>query len=415
MTPRVAVGEEGGTGRTKRFWPHNLLLVLLPFLLGFEVMVWTISLPFGERGIADFRQFYTGAYMLRTGHSRELYDYDAQQRLEEALVPVHGEFILSITHPAFEELLFVPFSLLTYRSAYLAFLGLNCALLLFCVSFLRHRLGEIRSAWGWFPVLLIAAFYPISRAMMQGQDSIIMLTLLAAALWALDQGKEFAAGILVGVGMFKFQIAIPIALLFLLWRRWRFSEGFALSSAAAAVVSLCLVGFGGARDYLHLLMSMSLRLNTESDMLRYGASPGKMLNLRGLVSVILDGRLPHGCVQFLVAACSVIVLIAAARHRPSLPLAIVAASLVSYHLIDHDASVLIIPIAAALCSGFAWRGGVAVLLLIAPLCAITHVYGYLAAIPLLGLFLLMLRRDPDSVEFNEHGRQIASAEVSPCP
>ena len=352
--------------------------------------------------------------MLRTGHAAELYDYDTQQRFEEALVPVHGYFVLSITHPAFEELLFVPLSLFTYKVAYWIFMVFNGALLVLCVRLLGHRLKVLSDRWKWLPFLLIAAFYPISRAMMQGQDSIIMLTLLAAALWALDQDKELVAGILVGIGIFKFQIAIPIALLFLMWRRWRFSAGFAISSVAAGLVSLWLVGLGGAREYTRMLLSMSLRLTSEADMLRYGTNPSKMLNLRGLVSVIFDGKLPHGYVQFLVAACSVVVLLAAARQRPSLPLAIAAGSLVSYHLIDHDASILIIVIAAALCSGSVWNGAVAILLLIAPLCAITHVYGYLAAIPLLGLFLLMLRRQPERSDLPTGGRQNAIAEGSPC-
>jgi hypothetical protein len=143
-----------------------------------------------------------------------------------------------------------------------------------------------------------------------------------------------------------------------------------------------------------MLLSMSLRLNSEADMRRYTTNPMMMMNLRGLFSAIFDGKLPHGYVQFLVAACSVVVLLAAGRQRPSLPLAIAAASLVSYHFIIHDASILIIVIAAALCSGSIWNAAVAVVLLIAPLCAVIPVCDYLASIPLLGLFLLMLRRVP---------------------
>ena len=116
------------------------------------------------------------------------------------------------------------------------------------------------------------------------------------------------------------------------------------------------------------------------------------MNLRGLFSAVFDGKLPHGYVQLLVVACSVVVLVAAVRQRPSLPLAIAAASLVSYHFIVHDASILIIVIGAALCSGSVWIAAAAVLLLIAPLCAIIPIYDYLVAIPLLGLFVLMLGR-----------------------
>jgi drug/metabolite transporter (DMT)-like permease len=82
------------------------------------------------------------------------------------------------------------------------------------------------------------------------------------------------------------------------------------------------------------------------------------------------------------------VLAVTARQRSSLPLAIMAGSLVSYHLLCHDASILIIPIAAALCSQSVWSGAVAALLLVGSFAAVIPQYGYAAAIPLLGLFVL---------------------------
>jgi hypothetical protein len=409
MMPATAVSAKGKTLLAKKFWPHDLVLGLLPLLIGFEVLLWTVYLPLEARGIADFRVFYTGGYMLRTGHAAELYDYDTQQRFEETVVPARLLFV-HLSHPAFEVLLFVPLSLLTYRVAYWVFMAFNGALLILCVGLLRDRFKVLSDRWKWFSALLIPAFFPVSRALQKGQDSIIMLTLLAAALWALDHEKEFVAGLLVGIGIFKFQIVIPVALLFLMWRRWRFSAGFAVSSSVAGLVSLWLVGLGGARDYAHMLVSMSLRLASAADMHRYSTDPREMIDLRGLVTAIFDGKLAHGYVQFLVLVCSVVVLLMAARRRPSLPLAIAAASLVSYHFLVHDASILIIVIAAALCSESVWVGAAAVLLLIAPLCAIVPFYGHLVAIPLLGLFLLMLGRVPERSEFTAGGRQDAIAE-----
>jgi hypothetical protein len=379
------VAGEGKTLHARKFWPHDLVLGLLPLFIGFEVMLWTVYLPLATRGMADFRVFYTLGYMLRTGHAAELNDI----------------------HPAFEELLFVPLSLLAYRAAYWVFMAFNVALLFLCGGLLKPRLKVLSDRWKWLPALLILAFIPISRALLIGQDSIILLTLLAAALWSLDHEKEFAAGLLVGLGIFKFQIVIPIALLFLIWKRWRFSAGFAVPSVAAGLVSLWLVGLAGAREYANLLLSISLRRPPQAEMLHYPSNPRDMLNLRGLFFAILDGKLPHDYVQFLIAACSAVVLLAAARQRPSLPLAIAASSLVSYHMFSHDASILIIVIAAALSSESLWKGAVAVLLLLAPLCAVIFNRGYLEAIPLLGLFLLMLGRVPGRSEFTTGDRQNA--------
>jgi hypothetical protein len=393
--------------------PQVLVLRLLPILVAHQMLLAILYVPLALRGLDDFRQLYTGGYMVRTGHAAELYDYDTQRRFEELLIPTGLNFTLPINHLAFEALLFVPLSLLSYKVAYWVFLAFNGALLILCARLLGRRLRTERGKWKWLPALLLLAFFPIPRAMEKGQDSIILLTLLAGGLWAFDQGKEFVAGLLVGIGIFKFQVVIPMALLFLIWRRWRFSAGFVASAGAAALLSLWLVGVEGAKQYACMLLSMSVRLISDVDMFRYGTHPRDMINLRGLLSAMFEGKLPHGYVQFMIAACSVVVLAAAARQRPSLSLAIAAASLTSYHFIVHDASILIIVIAGALCSGLVWKGAVAMLLLIAPLCAMIPDHGYLAAIPLLGLFLLMLRSVPERNEFNPGGSRSAIAEGTP--
>jgi hypothetical protein len=410
MMPVSAVAEGAPA---KRFWPQVLVLRLLPLLVAYQLLLAIIFVPLALRGLDDFRQLYTGGYMVRTGHADELYDYDTQQRFEERLIPDGRHFMLPINHLAFEELLFVPLSLLTYRAAYWAFMAFNGTLLVLCVKLLGRRLKIQADQRKWIPALLLLAFFPIPRALEKGQDSIIMLTLLAAALWSLDHEKEFVAGLLVGIGIFKFQIVIPIALLFLVWRQWRFFAGFSASTVGAGLVSLWLVGLDGAKEYAHMLLSMSVRLTSDSDMVRYGTHPRDMINLRGLLSAIFDGKLPDGYVQLLIAACSVVVLLAAARQRPSLPLAIAAASLASYHFIVHDASILIIVIAGAFCSGLVWNGAIAILLLVAPLWGMIPDHGYLAAIPLLGLFLLMLGDVPKRGEFTAGGGQSAIAEESP--
>lgn len=350
-------------GARARFWPYELILWLLPFMLVAQVVVWCALLPaWGLRGIADFRQLYTGGYMLRTGHAKELSNWDAQRRYEDMLVPLGSEYVLPINHLPSEELLFVPLSFMSYRSAYLVFLLLNGVLVGVSMWLLRPHMTALAERWKWFPILLFAAFYPISRAMIQGQDSIILLTLFAGALWALDRDRDLLAGLLIGAGVFKFQVAVPIVLLFLLWRRWKVFVGFAISSAAAGLISLWLIGFRGLRDYAGTLLGMSVRLNSTADMLRYGTIPVAMINLRGLETAALHNLVPPSLIQVIVFASSVVILWLAAKRPASLPLAITASALVSYHFLSHDASILIIPIATVLCCRSLWAAAIAAVL-----------------------------------------------------
>ena len=141
-----------------------------------------------------------------------------------------------------------------FRTAYVAFLILNCALLVASILLLSRVVHDR------LPLLLVmaAGFLPFSFALASGQDSIIMLFLLSAALFMLERERNVLAGFLAGLILFRFQIANPIFLLFLAWRRWKFAAGFALCALTARPLSLALVGLAQARTYAQALMTMSL-------------------------------------------------------------------------------------------------------------------------------------------------------------
>ena len=48
------VAGEGKTLHAKKFWPHELILGLLPLFIGFEVMLWAVYLPLATRGLPIF-------------------------------------------------------------------------------------------------------------------------------------------------------------------------------------------------------------------------------------------------------------------------------------------------------------------------------------------------------------------------
>src|SRR5207244_7221492 len=195
----------------------------------------------------------------------------------------------------------------------------------------------------WLPPVMFLAFLPVAAALLQGQDSILLLTLLAASLVSLHSGRELAAGVLVGLGLFKFQLVIPIALLFLVWRRWRFSAGFALSFIAAGSLSLWLVGFAQIQLYIRSLHSMSIALNSAVDQYRYAIVPSSMPNLRGLIFGLGYSHLSSCWLQAITIVSSALVLLSVAiltpKRRPTLDallVAITTSAAVSYHLLIHD-------------------------------------------------------------------------------
>ena len=372
--------------RKKQFWPRELVLGLLPLLIGFELLVWTAYLPSGLHGLAVFRTLYVSGYMVRTHDARDIHDSDKLRDLSDRLVPVGQTLNQPMDHPAYEALFLAPLSLVSYPAALSAFIVINLGVLGLCARLLRSSFQVLSERWKFFPLLLFAAFFPITYALTRGADSIFLLALLAAAMVSIERREDLHAGLLLGLGVFKFQIVIPIALIFLLWKHWRLVLGFAISAASAALVSLSLVGIHGARQYASMLLGMSVNLISEADAIRYSLSPRTMLNLRGLLSALFETHLPHWWVQGLIFLTSVVVLLIAARCRPSLPLAIIAAALVSYHLNAPDATVLIIPIGVCLCSDSAGVALAAIAALIIPVMAIIPIYGFVGTVPILVLF-----------------------------
>ena len=307
MTPKTTADP-----RRKRYL-SDLLLGMLPILVGIQLLGWITFFPGALlHGHADFRQLYAAGYMVRTGHAGELYDIRAQQKFQDALVG-SDERALPFIRPAYQALLFVPFSLLPYRGAYLAFLAVNLALLAMAFRMLRSYMSNLTRVWRFLPVFVFLVFYPIALALMQGQDSILLLLLLTAALVALEGGQELRAGMLVGLGLFKMQIVIPIALLFLLWRRWRFFAGFALSACLLSLISLGTVGFAQTAAYVRSLLSVGTNMAAVH---QFPLRVSIMANLRGLFFGLLGARLPAFWIQVLTIVASVSVLLWVALAVP---------------------------------------------------------------------------------------------------
>ncbi len=386
------------------YYVRGLALGVPAYLIGVHLWTWVFMLPTFLGGRADFRQLYTAGFMVRSGYASQLYDYDSQHRFQNALVS-SADIALPFNHLSYEALLFAPFSLLPFRAAYFTFLGTNLALLSLCYRLLRPGMDKLADIFRWLPAAMFLGFLPVAAALMQGQDSILLLTLLVAATVALQRGADLTAGALVGFGLFKFQIVLPIALLLLLWRRWRFSAGFAVSAAAVGLISLWLVGLTGAETYVRSLIHMSVGLTSAAAQFRYGISPAAMPNLRWLIFGLANTRLSAFWIQAVTVILSGATLVGVAilartkkRGVDAFLVVITVSTMVSYHLLIHDLSVMLIPvtltlnrfIAAESTEDSAGRliARMSALMFIAPIC-ISYIPGhfYVMSLPLAGFLL----------------------------
>lgn len=301
-----------------------------------------------RRGYADFTIFYSAAQIVRSARGEDLYDVQTQWQAQLASAPDvsirHGA--LPYNHPPFEALIFVPFTFLPYFSAYLAWGAVNIAILLIVIWLVRRRSERLRKV-SWPVLSLIAfSFFPVFMCLFQGQDVILLLLLITGAYTFIKDRSDLKAGLVLGAGMFRPQLVLPLALLVLCMKRTkRFAAGVVLSTAAMAAVSIAVVGWRSFVAYPKYVWKIERALGNGAIV------PSNMPNLRGLFSFLHEGSLS----VFVVTGLSSILLFAYAARlfrssqgrlnlESSFIVAVLVALLVSYHLLIYDLALLFLPL-----------------------------------------------------------------------
>ena len=296
--------------------------------------------PAMEKGL-DFPHLYAAARMVHDGRGRDLYDLQAQNQY---LSRYAGRIGIYFNHPPFETLIYLPFAVLSLTRAYTLWSAFQAILLIAVARSLEARAVLRAMTWkGLVPILLL--FAPLLLDFLQGQDSLLLLLLLTAALGALEQKREFAAGCLLGCGLFKFHLAIPAALPFLLLMPKKLARGFASVAMALVLISVWISGWDAIAGYPRFLLHFD-------SMPLAGIRTVQKANLRGLLELLLPGSRNAAWFLTLLGSALLILLTLrscalALRHAGNVRLAfanaVFAAALVGYHLSPHDLTILLLP------------------------------------------------------------------------
>lgn len=309
------------------------------------------------RGDPDFTAYYTAGTLLRFGRGAQIYQPDAQFRVQQKFTE-DGEIRrgpLRYIHPPFEALLFIPFARLPYRAAFILWDIVNFAILIAVAVVLRATTLSNTPLRVWDVLLGLLAFFPVFANFFQGQDAILLLLVVVLALRALNANADLTAGCWLALGLFRFQLVIPLALLLVLWGRRRVALGFAAIAAALALLSAAIVGWNtleGYPQYLWFWTSIS----------GVGRTPPSLLpSLLGLVTGWPSSPGMHWLLQPLVLILSASLVILAARlkslarqttlFRLCFACAVLVALLVGYNTSTYDLSLAAVPVAVVLGEG----------------------------------------------------------------
>jgi len=336
------------SGTTECMQATKLRFAVVPYLIGMLIVHAAVFWNVREqilKGYSDFTIYYCAGTMVRDGLGHQLYDGAAQFAVQKKFAPDVPIRLgaLPFNHPPFEALVFVPFSYVSYPSAFVAWALANLAMLLSIPSLLPSQLRSL-SIYSW-PLWMLASlgFFPIFFSLLQGQDAILLLFLYTLAFSALNHNRDTLAGGLLALGLFKPHLVLPFVVLLLAQGRKKVLYGFFPVAAVLGLVSIAAVGWQGMTLYPRYV------LHLEGTMAQGAITPSAMPNLRGVVYLLFRGDAP---LAYITLALSVAVIFVAAwqcrapgRHfSPKFSLAVTATVLVSYHCLGYDLSILLLPI-----------------------------------------------------------------------
>jgi hypothetical protein len=303
-----------------------------------------------SRSTVDFEMYYVAGYQVRT-HPSQMYDLVQQDRLQRTLAGTKGT--LAFYHPSYEALIFVPLSLLKFRTAYLIFIALNMLFLIAAFFAARPTFSSVIPFFQPRPGLMFVVFIPVYVSLMLGQDGLLSLLIYCLAWRQLEAGKDLSGGCLVALALFKFHIAIPIAVLIAIRRGKRFASGFLLTAAGLVLLCFGIVGMEGVKDYIRLLLGVAYIAKTDlATKITVVPAPYCMPNLGGLLYGF-GARFLHSPVAFdgLVVVFSLALFLWCARVirrrdvETAFSIAVLCGLLLSFHLLIYDITLLLLPIA----------------------------------------------------------------------
>ncbi len=328
-----------------------LLRLFLAGMLSLHLVIAWDSIDLIRKGYPDFTTFYSGASILRQGLGRQLYDEQAQYRVQQQFAA--GVSIrqgpLPYIHPPFEAVLFVPLTWASYPTAYVLWDLLNLIFLVMLFHLLRTALPWLEkvSAAAW--LLGCLAFFPVFFALLQGQDILMLVLLFGAAYVLLRRNSDLLAGCCLGLGVFRFHLVLPLVLILAYQKKIRAIFGFLASAMLLGLVSVAIVGWEGVLSYPMHVWRLEQAMERRQTIV-----PIRMASIRGLLGSLLIPHASKVVSDVTIAAVSLVLTLFAARKWKmtdpgkfdlGFALCVIVTVLVSYHTLAYDLSLLLLPVA----------------------------------------------------------------------
>jgi alpha-1,2-mannosyltransferase len=237
----------------KRLRVHGLLLALSLW----SVYAWNVATPglFDRAGNlkgTDFLHFYTLGSLALAHRGADLYNMSAQSQLVAQRVPAATGIRYLPVYPPQVSILFAPFAHLSYPCALVLWLTLSSLIYGTCIYVLWRICPNLRN-YGLTVLVLALAFPAFWHLIAWGQTSALALACFTLAFFALHAERELLAGLALGCLIFKPQLGLAAAVIFVDTRRWKVVAGALLSALAQLAAAWIYYGPDSLRTWIQTL------------------------------------------------------------------------------------------------------------------------------------------------------------------
>ena len=226
-----------------------MVLAFVGLLLLSEDLITPAGVPLG----GDYPVFYGVSSLMIDGEFDAVFDVAAvNQSQADALGKPGLDKFHAWVYPPYVALLIAPLSLVGYVPSFILFTLLMTLAIWQGVTWLG-RLSPWIAENRLTIFAAVASFYPLLRAATGGQNTPLTFMLLCGSLAMLVQGRQWAAGILLGLLMAKPHFALPFIVLALFARQWKTTLASASVTAVYYVAGAVFFGWDWPLAWLDVL------------------------------------------------------------------------------------------------------------------------------------------------------------------
>jgi alpha-1,2-mannosyltransferase len=241
---------------SKRLRAHALLLGLALW----SVYTWKLATPTlcdrnGNLKGTDFLHFYTLGTLAVEHRGGDLYDMNAQAVLAAERVPDAAGIRYLPLYPPQVSILFAPFARLPYGWA-LALWWISGALMYAVCCYSVWRACPNLRPYGTAAFLLALASPGFFHLIAWGQTSAIALACFTGVFFLLRDRHDFATGLVLGCLIFKPQLGLAAAIVFVATGAGKIVAGAMLSAAAQLSAGILYYGMEPLRAWLRTMWNV---------------------------------------------------------------------------------------------------------------------------------------------------------------